>query len=233
MSDFNDTIITYITPMNILIIFIICIAISVISCVFFKSYGGFDVSRYHIFTVVFTALLGIFAVFFGMLISYSLASQYEVSKARLVMDTNKAVYQELEQYVAEIGKILPHFAQSMSPLGKQYEIPPDATGPTNERLKVAVANHVFTVWDYFRIDESISSGDPTPYIYYLLQYCNSKALLEKWSYMRLGFPDADRTIGDVLFEYAQKITEHTPANYEKVAKEVANDPRFKDAIKQV
>lgn len=231
--DVNKEVIKLITPINLLIVFGVCIFISLLCTVIYSSYDKYDKSKGHIFISIFAGILIIFTVIFGMLISYSLASSYELNLNNQRAATDKVIFQDLEQYIAENSTIVPYFVQSISPLSGNFGATPSQDDLEHSRIKVAIASHIFMTFDYFVREESIIAEEPSHFIYYLLQYCNSQELFELWEYMKYNYNSDVRSVGDILFEYALPITDQTYITYLVVTEELVHSAEFQDILKKI
>jgi len=229
----------WVTPGVALILFILILVISGLTAWYMGNYAHFDVSTFHTFIAV-LAGLGVFVTFMFYYSIVELQQQQQilitVQETARISDT---VLNSLLEEMNQASIIIPRFVLSLNPLGTTgctnsdsvtLNIEEDPINPQSCTEKLVLSYKIFNSWQDVIISSTFVAFDSLSYVTNFLQRANSGQLFQQWIPGRISFNAKTQSFGDLLFEYALAITDHTPQVYVATAQKLIADPRYKAIV---
>jgi hypothetical protein len=222
----NNTFKSIITPNVALAVFlgVLIVALFVANLCNPKYYNG---TRTKIF-ISCLAGLGIvvtFMFYYG-LVSIQQAQQ-RLDIVLMTSQISKMLTKGVIDQVQAASDKIPHFVMSLFPLLPQQEICEDEDTTANQILKFNISYKIFMLWQELLIATPFLDLDQHCYLCLFLQRASSKQLYNQWLCAKLDFNEETQTFGDLLFQYASNIKNHTNKIYIKTAKKILCDPIYK------
>lgn len=200
--------------------------LALLATLYYVSFNSFDSSGFHIFISVFSG----FGILITFLFYYNLVElqqeQQEIVSIQQDGSLSSSIRISLADSIVSASPIIPNFVSSIMPLNMTKSTERDNDSQTATSHKVVISQKIFSIWkDYLSLDAYIVH-DPESYLCGFLQWANSKQLYEQWMVGKIDFSCNVRSFGDLLFAYGLPITEQTPEEYERVAKEFVNSEEY-------
>lgn len=191
-----------------------------------QNYKNFDRSWLHTFFVILIGL-GIFVTFMFYYNVVSLQNQQqELATVQELARINDSMLNSVLDGIRESSLIIPGFIQSINPLTLYPEKIVDDNNIQTITQRSNLSYRIFSLWQDSIWSNQLVEVDQTPYITNFLQKANSQQLLREWLINRINFCNKTQLLGNLLFDYGQKITEQVPESYSSAAKELMKDPRY-------
>lgn len=227
-----------ITPFIIIILFIILVIVALIIAYLSKG-KDYDNSNFKTFVAVLSGL-GIFLTF---IFYYNLIQlQHDTVRTTLVDELNDVKDRLLTNVYGQMEKalpIIPDFVFSINPLSKIYcdECAEKDSLNINENTrkaciqKMILSEKIFYLWQ-----DIVSAGEYVKknrrfFIMQFLQQAHSKQLKKQWEIMDNNYSYKTKQLGDLLFEYADKIDKVDKETFTNTLDELFKDKRYNEIFK--
>lgn len=224
-----------------LIIFIVLIIGAAIISFLYGSYIKYDRGAIHIFFAILTGL-GVIVTF---MFYYNLVElqwqQQQLIELQAASRIDTSLSENVLKEIKKASLIIPNFIHSIHPLTNTLcndgvnscvvALAEDQATVETHTLKMILSTKIFSVWKDMITTNKVIHFNPKAYISDFLQKANSKQLFAQWMVCKINYSLQVQQFGDLLFEYASKIVEQTPCEYEKAAETLISDKRFTDIHK--
>lgn len=224
-----------VSPNLALFIFVAILIVSAVVAWRKKDYEDYDKCSFHTFVAI-LAGLGVFVTFMFYYNVVALQKeQQELAAVQEISKINEYMTESLCDEMARASAVIPNFVLSITPLTNtvcESTAPPDPVNPVTCTEKMVLSTKIFSLWGVIMFSNKYKDVNPVPYVCNFLQRTNSQQLYQEWLVSRINFSCKTKKFGDLLFEYGLPIKIQKPEVYVEKAKELINDPRYKEIFSE-